>query len=135
MLPVTIKEVPSPRNVPYRINCAVDPQTAYSDEDNVKFDSSQAQSTIANDSPKLSPRCGHCKQNGEVLKCERCLDMACAKCQKMDTAHLLIPKQYNVSLLCNKCKPKALNAIHSEKEIEDRCAEYMSRITNRITRL
>ena len=53
----------------------------------------------------------------------------------MDTAHLLILKQYDVSWFCNKCKPKALNAIHSDKEIEGRCAEYMSRITKRITRV
>ena len=53
----------------------------------------------------------------------------------MDTAHLLILRQYDVSWFCNKCKPKALNAIHSDKEIEDRCAEYMSRITKRITQV
>ena len=99
------------------------------------FDRSQTESIRASDSPKLSSRCGQCKQNGEVLKCERCLEIACAKCQKMDTAHLLILKQYDVSWFCNKCKPKALNAIHSDKEIEDRCAEYMSRITKRITRV
>ena len=40
-----------------------------------------------------------------------------------------------VSWFCNKCKPKALNAMHSDKDIEDRCAEYMSRITKRITRV
>ena len=53
----------------------------------------------------------------------------------MDTAHLLILKQCDVSWLCNKCKPKALNAIHSDKEIEVRCADYISRITKRITRV
>ena len=99
------------------------------------FDRSQTQSIRASDSPKLSSRCGQCKQTREVLKCERCVEIACAKCQKMDTAHLLILKQYDVSWFCNKCKPKALNAIHTDKEIEDRCAEYMTQITKRITRV
>ena len=53
--------------VPCNINYAVDPQTAYCDEDNVTFDRSQTESTSASDSPKLSSRCGQCKQNGEVL--------------------------------------------------------------------
>ena len=128
---VTIKEIPSPRNLP----CQINPQSTYCDEDNVTFDRSQTQSVSASDSPKLSPRCGQCKPNGEVLKCERCLEIACAKCQKMDTAHLLILKQYDVRWFCNKGKPKSLNAIHTDKEIEDRCAEYMTQITKRITRV
>ena len=54
----------------------------------------------------------------------------------MDTAHLLILKQYDVSWFCKtKCAPKVLNVIHSNKEIEDRCAEHMSRITKRITQV
>ena len=52
----------------------------------------------------------------------------------MDTDHLLILEHYDVSWFCNKCKPKTLNVIHTDKEIEDRCAEHMSRITQRIAR-
>ena len=87
---------------------------------------------MAVDSPKLLSTCGQYKQNGEVLKFERWARNSV--CEKTDTAQLLI-KQYDVSWFCNKCKPKALNAIHSDKEIEDPCAEYMSRITKRITRV
>lgn len=129
---VTINEVPSQRNLPCKINYAVGPQSAYSDKDSLTFDRSQVQSN----KPETSPKCGQCKQHKqEVLKCERCLEILCAKCQQMDTAHLLILKQYDVSWFCNKCKPKALNAIHTDKEIEDRCAEYMSQITKRIIRV
>ena len=55
--------------------------------------------------------------------------------QNMDRAHLLILKQYGASWFCNKCKTNTLNAIHPYKEIEDRCAQYIKRITKRITRV
>ena len=67
-------------NLTCTINYAVDTQTAYCGEDNVTFDHSQTQLIRASDSPKLSSMCGQYKQNGEVLKCERCLEIACAKC-------------------------------------------------------
>ena len=64
---VTIKEVPSQRNLPCKINYAVDPQTTYCDEDNVTFDRSQTQSISASDSP-IS-----CHQGGaNVNKTGRC---------------------------------------------------------------
>jgi hypothetical protein len=61
--------------------------------------------------------------------------MFCEKCSKYPEAHITILTESDASWFCPSCKVKALTAINTDKEIEDRCAEYMKRFEKRITAL
>ena len=96
---------------------------------------SNTESTPTNSIPDAiaNSTCQLCQQaieNMYMLKCERCSNEICAECQNMDKMCVQILKQCDASWFCSQCKQKALNAIHTDKEIEDRCDEYLKEMTN-----
>ena len=69
------------------------------------------------------------------LTCERCKSCFCSKCCKCSGEHIEVLRASDASWFCHPCKEKALTAIHTDKEIEDRCAEYMKKFDKRICSL
>lgn len=82
--------------------------------------------------------CTKCKvifsdSDDHLLGCERCRDWYCQKCVNMtDPEYEIMCKNDNLIWLCDKCKAPAIEAILTDRTIEERCNKYCSEMEERI---
>ena len=76
--------------------------------------------------------CGSSLKYKETLYCQRCKQNFCPACTAQDPKDIASFHTLLASWYCKPCRPKAMNAIHTDKEIEDRCNEYFAKIENRL---
>ncbi len=69
----------------------------------------------------------------KLLECERCDKWFCIECAGMEpSVYSIMVANKNLHWFCQECEKPALTAVKSNKEIEEKCASYMSSITARI---
>ncbi|XP_052786446.1 uncharacterized protein LOC128221863 [Mya arenaria] len=69
----------------------------------------------------------------KLLECERCDKWFCIQCAGMEpSVYSVMVANKNLHWFCHECEKPALTAVKSDKEIEEKCAAYMSSLTAKI---
>ena len=71
----------------------------------------------------------------KLLQCERCLSFQCIKCAKVNPKEYEIFSRPDIHWFCHDCQKPALDAVKSDKIIEDRCNEYLKIFTKRVEKV
>ena len=72
-------------------------------------------------------------QNDKLMLCERCENWFCTNCLQMDDdVYSVMVDRKDLHWFCEECEKPAITAVRTDKEIEERCAAYMSSITHRL---
>ncbi len=86
-----------------------------------------------------SHTCFKCKvqftrDDDKLIQCERCEKWQCAGCcGYSDTEYRLLTNRPQLHWFCEVCQPQAMHAVQADKDIEERCNLYLSRMTIRVT--
>lgn len=76
------------------------------------------------------------EEEDKLLQCERCLKWECLKCVGYsDEEYEMLSNRPKIHWFCDPCQSPALYAVQSDNEIQERCKLYMSKVTERITKL
>lgn len=68
-----------------------------------------------------------------TLECSRCQGCYCPKCLQLPDSSFKLMKSIPGSVwLCNTCVAPGIKCMRQDKEIEERCAEYLANMTSRI---
>ena len=71
-----------------------------------------------------------------MLQCERCELWVCLACTSYkDIEYKVLADRAEFHWFCPSCEKAALQAVHVDQEIEEKCAAYMSQMTSRIENL
>lgn len=74
--------------------------------------------------------------DSKLLECERCSEHYCIKCLKLSGAEYdLLNARSEFHWYCGICEPKVMHNVSVDKDVEQRCEEFMKRITNSIKEL
>ena len=85
--------------------------------------------------------CNLCNNNladkkAELMECEYCAEHFCSKGLNLSAAeYKLFSKRSDLHWYCPPCEEKAMKNLKIEKEIEERCKEYISKYEKRLDAL
>ena len=72
-------------------------------------------------------------EGDKLLECERCEQWYCIECVDMiPSVYSVMVANKNLHWFCVECEKPALSAVRSDKDIEERCAAYMSTLSCRM---
>ena len=74
-------------------------------------------------------------EKGEIIQCEYCFDYFCNKCLKIPTAQydmLMLP---SIHWFCPLCEEKVMRNLRTDREVEERCEEFLKKFEKRIENL
>jgi outer membrane murein-binding lipoprotein Lpp len=71
----------------------------------------------------------------KLLQCERCLSWSCIKCAKVNPKEYELFSRADIHWFCHDCQKPALDAVKSDKIIEDRCNGYLKIFTKRVEKV
>lgn len=82
-------------------------------------------------------KCGICKEvvdtdKEKVLRCERCLTCFCIECTGVEEAEHAILTKPNYHWFCDTCNFPAIQAVLTDKAVEDRCKEFLASFEDRL---
>ena len=85
-------------------------------------------------------KCKECKKTfsniTKVLSCERCQLYVCSSCLNIGSAEMsVIRSRPECNFLCSNCKDVGIKSMRSDKDIEERCKEYCSKLEARFDEL
>jgi len=93
----------------------------------------------ADNSKSVEENCPKCNDiNEAMLQCERCENWFCAyTCvePKLNDDEYKFMKKMNCHWYCQECEHQAIQAVKYDKEIEERCSAYLSKMTERVEKL
>jgi len=68
-----------------------------------------------------------------LLECERCDEWFCTECLTMSAeVYKIMVDRKDIHWFCPECEKQAITAVKTDKDIEEKCAAYMSSMTNRL---
>ena len=82
-------------------------------------------------------QCEGCKKtfvdkNSRLLVCEYCDNVYCIECLQLTATAYNVCKKTNLHWFCPNCEDKVMKNIRSDREIEERCAEFLQKIEGRV---
>ena len=98
---------------------------------------SQSKQSVNNDTDS-NVTCVQCSDvftddNDRLMVCERCENWFCTECLHMsDDVYQVMVDRRDIHWFCQECEKPAISAVKSDKEIEEKCAAYMSSVTDRL---
>jgi len=84
--------------------------------------------------------CVMCNSYGDAgtrwLECERCTNWFCGSCLNMDENFFnILHMRKDFHWFCTECEGLAITAVKVDRDIEERCAAYMEKMSLRVTKL
>ncbi|CAG2233467.1 unnamed protein product [Mytilus edulis] len=74
-------------------------------------------------------------ENDRIVQCEYCAEYYCSKCLNLSKVEYESFKNPALHWFCPSCDSKVMKNIKSDREIEERCSEFMKKMEDRITSL
>ncbi len=75
-------------------------------------------------------------EDDKLIECERCGNWNCAKCCGYnDVQYNVLTTRAEIHWYCDNCQQDAILAVQSDRDIEEKCNHYMSKVTKRIESL
>ena len=72
-------------------------------------------------------------EDDKLMECERCDCWFCIECLDMsELVYNVMVERKDSHWFCSECEKPAITAVKTDKEIEERCAAYMSSVNNRL---
>lgn len=79
-------------------------------------------------------QCEDCRSTSDLLQCIRCDSLWCHQCLQLPEAkYKIIKSSPELHWYCSTCQEPAIQAVQTDKLIEDRCKFYMSSLKNEIS--
>ena len=78
------------------------------------------------------------EEGDRIIECERCEEWACLPCSGLsENDYQFITDSNNPAIhwYCNNCNGKAISAIKSDKQIEEKCKEYFQTVRDEIAQV
>ncbi|VDI16471.1 Hypothetical predicted protein [Mytilus galloprovincialis] len=73
------------------------------------------------------------EENDRIVQCEYCAEYYCSKCLNLSKVEYESFKNPALHWFCPSCDSKVMKNIKSDREIEERCSEFMKKMEDRIT--
>ena len=75
-------------------------------------------------------------EDDKLMECERCDSWFCIECLDMsELVYNVMVERKDSHWFCSECEKPAITAVKTDKDIEERCAAYMTSITNRLEKI
>ena len=97
-------------------------------------DSRDNDKTSLNQNPVTCRECG--KTASRTITCSRCRRRVCCPCMDKSESYCdFIAENPNVLTVCKGCLQKSIDGLHDQYTVEQRCEQFMSRLTQRLDKL
>ena len=102
--------------------------------------SSQKQKSQRTQSESEAWQCEGCKKtfvdkNSKLLLCEYCDNAYCIECLQLSVTAYNVFKKNSLHWFCAHCEDKVMKNIRNDREIEERCAEFLKKFEARVAAL
>ena len=99
--------------------------------------SSQKQKSQRTQSESEAWQCEGCKKtfvdkNSKLLLCEYCDNAYCIECLQLSVTAYNVFKKNSLHWFCAHCEDKVMKNIRNDREIEERCAEFLKKFEARV---
>ena len=71
-------------------------------------------------------------KNSKLLLCEYCDNVYCIECLQLSVTAYNVFKKNSLHWFCAHCEDKVMKNIRNDREIEERCAEFLQKIEGRV---
>lgn len=103
-----------------------------------KKSQSKQQEHVSTSSPVVCLSCENVftSEHDKLMECERCDSWYCIDCLKMsETVYGVMVERLDSHWYCPECEKPAITAVRTDKEIEERCAAYMTSLNDRLDKM